>query len=180
MIKQNECEGLPVIDINNGNIIGRFKEFLFLGIEKKVFGILLEDSFFATNEVILLDDIVKLGKDAFVVKSENVILKLKTVLRNNKLKKAYHLKNKDVYTNKGINLGTVRDIRINELDGEIECLEISYGIVSDILNGRSILPLIGRVLFSKDSILVENQAYEELKLSNKGLNNYIGGVLEYG
>ena len=73
----------------------------------------------------------------------------------------------------------VYDVRVNELNCEIECLEISNGMIADIINGCNVLPLIGKVIFSKDSILVEDQAYEELQVSKKGLNNYAGGVLEY-
>ena len=116
---------------------------------------MLEKSTLNKSKLILSDDIIKLGKDAILVNC-----KPKHLLNYN-MNEFYKIRDKEIYTKEGTNLGLVKDLRINEETGYIECLEISNGIISDIINGRCILPLIGKVMFLDDCILVEKEAFEE-------------------
>ena len=166
VIKQSECIGLPVISASDGGIVGRIKDFLISDEDKSIYGVTLEGSMFTDARIILLEDILKIGKDAMVVYSRDVARSPRKVSH-------YRIKDKEVYTRDGINLGIVKDIRINELSGEIECVEVSDGIISDIVNGRNVLPLIGKVLFSDNSIVVESQAYEEIELGSRGIIGYL-------
>ena len=166
MIKQSECVGLPVISASDGGIVGRVKDFLISYKDKSIYGVTLEGNLFTNTRIILLEDVLRIGKDAMVVCSKDIV-------RSSNRKAHYNMKDKEVYTRDGINLGIVKDIRINELSGEIECVEVSDGIISDIVNGRSVLPLIGKVLFSDASIVVESQAYEEIEVGNRGIASYL-------
>ncbi|MBP5426645.1 MAG: PRC-barrel domain-containing protein [Clostridiales bacterium] len=167
MIKQSECIGLPIISEKEGEIVGRVQDFLISDKDKSIFGFILEGNLFSGEKIILLENVLKMGKDAIVVDNKDVVSNLKVDIN-------YKMKDKEVYTKDGINLGMIKDIRVNEENGEIECVEISDGIISDIINGRRVLPLIGKVLFSDNNIIVEKQAYEEIESSSKGINNYLG------
>lgn len=117
---------------------------------------MLEKSLLDKRKLIISEDIIKLGKDAVLVTSSS-----KDVINYNQ-DEFYQIKDKEIYTKEGTNLGLVKDIRINEETGDIECFEISNGIISDIINGRVILPLIGKISFLDDCILVENEAFQEV------------------
>lgn len=166
VIKQSECLGLPIISASDGGIVGRVKDFLVSDKDKSIYGVTLEGNLFNSARIILLEDVLRIGKDAMIVYSKDVV-------RNSNSSPHYSMRDKEVYTRDGINLGIVKDIRINELNGEIECVEVSDGIIADIVNGRSVLPLIGRVLFSDSSIVVENQAYEEIEVGSRGIISYL-------
>lgn len=166
VIKQSECLGLPIISASDGGIVGRVKDFLISDKDKSIYGVTLEGNLFNSARIILLEDVLRIGKDAMIVYSKDVV-------RNSNSSPHYSMRDKEVYTRDGINLGIVKDIRINELNGEIECVEVSDGIIADIVNGRSVLPLIGRVLFSDSNIVVENQAYEEIEVGSRGIISYL-------
>ena len=166
VIKQSECVGLPIISISDGFIVGRVKDFLISDKDKSIYGVTLEGNLFTSTKIIFLEDVLKIGKDAMLVFSKDVVRSLNRGPN-------YSIKDKEVYTREGINLGIVKDIRINELNGEIECVEVSDGIIADIINGRSVLPLIGKVVFSDSSIVVENQAYEEIDEGSRGIVSYL-------
>lgn len=166
VIKQSECVGLPIISASDGGVVGRLKDFLISDKDKSIYGVTLDGNLFSNKRIILLEDVLRIGKDAMIVCSKDVV-------RSSNRESHYRIKDKEVYTRDGINLGIVKDIRINELNGEIECVEVSDGIISDIINGRSVLPLVGKVLFSDNSIVVENQAYEEIDEGSRGIVSYL-------
>lgn len=172
LIRQSECTGLPIISFESSKIIGRVKEFLFVEDVRKFFGIMLDGELFNKDKVILSKNVIKIGKGAIIVDGEDVIKDLKNVLGYNQF--LYQFRDKEIYTKDGKNLGMVKDIRINEINGDVECLEISDGIISDLINGRGILPLIGKIAFSSDCILVENEAYQELQTTREDTKK--GGV----
>ena len=122
-----------------------------------MFGILLEKSIFNKVKLIKSEDIIKFGRDAILVDSKPQYL-----LKNN-LDDFYQIHDKEIYTKKGINIGLVKDLRINEETGYIECLEVSNGIIADIINGRGLVPLIGKIKFMDDCILVEDEAFQEIR-----------------
>ena len=164
--------GLPIISFDSGEIVGRVKEFLFVSDLKKFFGIMLDGSFLNKDKIILSKNVISIGTDAIIVNGQDIVQDLKDVLGYRSI---YQFKDKEIYTKDGKDLGMVKDIRINQENGDIECLEISDGIISDIINGRGILPLVGKVLFSDDCILVENEAYQELQTTREDAKK--GGVL---
>ena len=67
-----------------------------------------------------------------------------------------------VYTNTGIELGVVEDILFDQATGRLEGIEVSDGILEDIIQGRNILPLFGRVEFAEDNIMVGREVVEEM------------------
>ena len=173
LIKQSECTGLPIINSESCEIVGRVKEFLFVSDSRKFFGIMLDGGHLNKDKIILSKNVIRMGRDAIIVDGENIIEDLKDALGTNQL--LYQFKGKEIYTKDGRDLGIVKDIRINQLNGDIECLEISDGVISDLINGRAILPLIGKISFSDDCILIDDEAYQELQTKREDVKR--GGVV---
>jgi len=53
--------------------------------------------------------------------------------------------------------------------GKIDGIEVSDGLLQDIVKGRSVLPLIGKVEFGEENILVDNEAVEEMMETGGGI-----------
>jgi uncharacterized protein YrrD len=55
--------------------------------------------------------------------------------------------------------------------GKIEAFEISDGILQDIIQGRRLLPLFGRVELGEEVAVVEKEAVDEMIDSGGGIKN---------
>jgi sporulation protein YlmC with PRC-barrel domain len=66
-----------------------------------------------------------------------------------------------VYTNDGIEIGLLKDVIICENEGLIEGLQCSDGLITDLLKGRMVYPIIGKITITKDNILIGKECIEE-------------------
>lgn len=178
MERYSEVVGLPVICIGNGKKIGIVKDILLNQELRRVKAIMIETKGYSiTKKAIKVEDIRKLGKDAVIVDDRTCVKNLKNVDFGHPLKSI----GKDVldvlriYTKNGEDLGIVKDILIDFGTAHVEGMEISDGIFHDIVQGRKILPLFGKVEFSEENILVDKEAIEEMTHTGGGLKNKILG-----
>jgi len=172
--KYSEVIGLPVICIENGKKIGIIKDVIFYPKGQEVTGFLLENKGYEiTKKVILLKDVLNLGKDALIVNEGSCIKELRKVNKTQELKGKGNVKGLKVYSKSGKDLGLVKDVLFDHKTGVIEGVEISDGILQDIVQGRNILPLIGRVEFGEENILVEKEAVDEMTDTGGGLKKIL-------
>ena len=57
-------------------------------------------------------------------------------------------------------------------------MEVSDGLLQDIITGRNILPLFGKVEFGEENILVDKEAVEEMLSNGGGLKKKLFGTDE--
>ncbi len=176
MLKCNEVIGLPVIDSKQGVKMGAVKDVLFDIKTRKLKGILIEQNGYELKKkVIEKDNILSLGRDAIVVTEHSCIKKMS----NGEFKKRFGKKNSvrgyKIFSDSGDELGAVRDILFDFEYGIMEGVEITDGIMQDIIEGRNVIPLIGNVEFGKDQMIVGKQSLEEMISSGKGLKKLFGG-----
>jgi uncharacterized protein YrrD len=174
MEKYSEVIGLPVICINDGKKIGNIKDVIFCTTDKDVKAFLLErKGCQISSKAIALKDVLSLGKDALIVSDCTCAKSL------NKLKGTINFKNRTpikglkVYSRNGDELGIVGNILFDYKTGKIEGVEVSDGLLKDIVKGRNIVPLFGNVEFSEENILVEKEAVEEMMNTGGGLKKYL-------
>ena len=79
------------------------------------------------------------------------------------------IKGLKVYTKTGQDLGVVNDILFDQKTGTIEGVEVSDGVLQDIVLGRKVVPLFGKVEFSSESMLVDKEALDEMTSTGGGL-----------
>lgn len=75
---------------------------------------------------------------------------------------------KRVYTNEGKDIGLLKSFFISEDEGLVDGLQCSDGLVNDIINGRTIYPLIGKFELGDDRIILSRESFEEAILPKKG------------
>jgi Uncharacterized protein conserved in bacteria len=168
MQKFKNVVGLPVVCIENGKKVGRVGDIIFSSENKGVQALVLEKKGAEfCRKAIAVEDIVNLGDDAVIVNDVTCIKKIKKRdMRNSKGLHGLH-----IYTKDGRDLGVVKDIIFDYKNAVIEAFEISDGIISDVFTGRRIVPLFGKVEFGEDSILISDEALEEITTTGGGIKN---------
>ncbi|MCR4435406.1 MAG: PRC-barrel domain-containing protein [Clostridiales bacterium] len=168
MEKYSEVVGLPVICAETGKTAGTVKDVVFCPKSKEVKAFLLErKGFEIKNKAILLEDVLSLGRDALVVSD------FKKAVYLDKIGEKGEVIGLKVYSRSGDDLGVVKDILFDYRTGTIEGVELSDGLLQDIVQGRKILPLFGKVEFSEENILVDGEASEEMDSTGGGLKNLL-------
>jgi uncharacterized protein YrrD len=76
-----------------------------------------------------------------------------------------------VFSKEGGELGFVKDVLFDSKSGKVESLEISDGLFQDVLQGRKMLPLFGKVEMGEDFAIVGNEAVEEMQDTGGGIRN---------
>jgi uncharacterized protein YrrD len=170
--KYSEVLGLPVITANDGIKIGNLKDIVFRRDSKAVEAFILEKGFRTINgNVILLRDVLSLGNDAIIIDSPNCLLELRNFKKSYVMRQRAQLRGLRIYTQSGDDLGIVQDILFDYQTGRVEGVQVSDGWVQDIIQGRNILPFLGKIEIGEENLLVNNEAVEEMISSKGGLRN---------
>lgn len=172
MNKYSEVVGLPIICIDNGKLIGLVRNIVFNFKSRAVEAFIFEKTGLVNSrKVLLLKDVIRLGKDAVVIENENCTIPWKEAGKSLSLKNENILTGFRVFSRSGKEMGVVKDILFDCKTGLIEGVELSDSLFIDLINGRNILPLLGKVEFGEDIILVDNEAVEEMTNTGGGIRN---------
>ncbi|MNW55692.1 PRC-barrel domain protein [compost metagenome] len=165
-MKLQEMIGLAVYEVEEGNEIGKIVDIL-LDSNWNITGIELESkTFFSSHvKVVAWEDIVAYGEDAVMIRSKESIVKADTdhipytfLLGKNKLKDL------QVLTASGTILGRVSDVYFDQkLGNTIVALEISDGLVTDLIEGRKWLPCSEGMSIGENAVLVPAMSEERLQ-----------------
>jgi len=171
--KYSEILGVPVICINNGKNIGYIKDILFCLFEKKVLAFLIElKGCHICKKIIFIEDVINIGIDAVVISSDSSLKNIKQLKNNEKFKQTGKVIGLKVYTKKGQDLGIIKDVLFDSKTSKIDGVQVSDGLINDILKGRNIVPLFGKVEFGSENILIDKEAVEEIIDTQKGMKHF--------
>ncbi|WP_410514387.1 PRC-barrel domain-containing protein [Paenibacillus sp. BR2-3] len=165
-MKLQDMIGLAVFEVEEGQEIGKIVDFV-VDSSLTITGIELESKSFFTNhvKVVAWKDIVAYGEDAVMIASKESIQKEDTdqiphtyLLGKNKLKDL------QVVTTTGTIIGRISDVYFDQKMGNtIVALEISDGLVTDLIEGRKWLPCSEEISISEDAVLVPAMSEERLQ-----------------
>ena len=176
MERYSEVIGLPVICATDGSKIGTIKDVIFCPKEKSVIAFLLErKGCNIRKKVVLIENILSLGTDALIVNDLSDINELRKVRDMSGFRNKGDVLGLRIYSRSGDDLGIVKDVLFDPKEGKIDGVEVSDGLLQDVIEGRSVLPFLGKVEFSNENILVDNEAVEEMMGTGGGLKNIIEG-----
>jgi uncharacterized protein YrrD len=163
--------GLPIISIATGSQIGMVKDVVFFPTSKKISALIVNvKKLISSSKAIRIEDVVQVGKSAVLVADEKCMFSIDK-LPKSPLIKSYQeeLLDTQVYTDSGINLGVVQDISFDFELGMLEEIEISDGIVQDLMDGRKIIPVTESMQLEKGIVIIESKNVHQLKNNGKGL-----------
>ncbi len=170
--KYSKILGLPVISAKDGLKIGTLKEVIFCSSNKSILAFQKEKgSYPVKGSIILLQNLLSLGNDALIVDDPDNLLEYRCFKKKYQYQDKNHLRGLKIFTHSGEDLGIVQDILFDYRTGKVEGVQVSDGIVQDILLGRNILPFFGRIEIGSSNILVENEAVEEMISTGGGLRS---------
>lgn len=162
--------GLPVICKNKNRIYGKINDVVFEKQHIKIEGfVILKDNYASSKRFLKFSDICDCGEEAIVVDSEDKIQALPSKCRRKK--DLDELFKKRVFTGRGQEIGFVKDMIFNSETGKIECIQVSEGLVSDIVIGTTIIPLLSKTEFSEEIIVIGNECMEE-SFKRGGIRRY--------
>lgn len=179
MEKHSEVVGLPVFCTGNNKKLGIIKDVLYCMEEIQAKAVLLQgNGIMQKKKIILLKDIDEIGEDAVIIKPEAVKqyaeykgggVKGDGVQGNGaRQDKIIEMR---VYSKAGEELGVVKDVLFDRKTGNVEGVEISGGILQDIVEGRRIIPFIGKYEFGNDILFVGSDAVEEMTSTGGDIKN---------
>ena len=170
--RYSEVLNLPVVCANNGKKAGVIKDIIFCPENREVSALLLEHKGLEIKKkVVRLKDILNLGDDAVIINSPDCVESLGKASYTNEFKDEGSILGLRIFTRSGDELGIVKDVIFDWQTGRIEGFEVSDGLLQDIMQGRMILPLFGKVEFGEENVLVEKEAVEEMENTGGGIKN---------
>jgi uncharacterized protein YrrD len=170
--RYSEVLNLPVICANDGKKAGFVKEIIFCPVNREVKAFILEHKGLDIKKrVVLFKDVLNLGKDAVIVDNHSCISEMGRAVYLNTFRDEGGILGLKIYSKSGDDLGVVKDVIFDWKTGRIEGVEVSDGLLQDVVQGRSILPFFGKVEFSEENVLVEKEAVEEMVNTGGGIKN---------
>lgn len=165
-MKLQDMIGLSVIEVEEGHEIGKIADIM-VDSNWTITGIELESkSFFSSHvKVVAWEEIVAYGEDAVMIRSATSVVKADAddvphtfLLGKNKLKDL------QVITASGTILGRISDVYFDQkLGNTLIALEISDGLVTDLIEGRKWLPCSEEMSIGEESVLVPSMSEERLQ-----------------
>ncbi|AZK46569.1 PRC-barrel domain-containing protein [Paenibacillus lentus] len=157
--------GLSVFDVEGGKQVGKVLDVM-LNEDWTISGITLEGkALFSSNcKVVLWEDIVAYGEDAVMIRNQQAVrrweaenIQLTFISGNGKLKEL------PVLTEDGTMIGYVADVYFEQnLGNTITGIEISDGFISDLMEGRKVLPFTPGMTKGENAIMVPPNSEQRL------------------
>ncbi|NMA34759.1 MAG: photosystem reaction center subunit H [Clostridiaceae bacterium] len=177
MHRYSEVLNLPVICAGDGSKAGVVKDILFSIRDRKAKALLLEQKgLSARKRVVLLSKLLNLGGGAVIIDNRDCIEEMDSTAFKNAFGDDGSLIGTKVYSKAGDEVGVARDVIFDLHTGRIEGFEISDGLLQDVMKGRKLLPLLGKVELGREIAVVDTEAVEEMKETGGGLKNKLSGL----
>ncbi|MGZ9584789.1 PRC-barrel domain-containing protein [Paenibacillus marinisediminis] len=156
-MKLLELIGLPVYDIETGKRLSKVRD-IWLSEQWEITHLELEGRtiYSRTIPVVAWEHVVACGEETVMLKSQELVHKVKgnsTEQARTFLQGPHRIKELPVITTEGSQLGRVADVYFQpQLGNTITGLEITDGLLSDLLEGR--IQFEGTGLMGTDAIIV--------------------------
>ncbi|MDK2895195.1 MAG: hypothetical protein PWQ98_1322 [Moorella sp. (in: firmicutes)] len=151
MPKGRELVGLPVISQDRGEELGRVQDLLYdekTGLLKAL--VLADGSWLRQSRVVSFEELQARGPKTFTVAGAEAIgHELPAGFRRWQEIKGLRLLSRD-----GQELGLVEDLVVDLPSGQVKALEISTGLVNDLLEGRQEVPLSGEIKWDTQAVIM--------------------------
>ncbi len=177
MKKAREILGLPIILMDTGKEVMEISGVLIHRGQKKIAGFLVDEGgWFKGAKLVRYRDVHKIGKDAVLIRNKDKIALSTTFPElENIIEERYNIFDLEVIDDHGNKLGFIKDIGFDGRNGVIKLLEISGGIIEDVVSGRWIIPLSEDISLHTEKILVPSEYILEFKKKG-GLKKYFSEV----
>lgn len=159
MARASEVVGRDVVVREGGKQAGKIKDLVVDPSGRQVLGFVISEGAFKSTRVAPWAGVQAIGPDSVILATEASIVKaddvpdIKSVLDKNLKIHGVRLQ-----TTAGKDLGKIDDFRFDEQTGAVQGFELSGGVLSDALGGRSYLPTPATIELGTDLAFVGPEA----------------------
>lgn len=130
----------------------------------RIVGVIVEGGLLTSEQVLPYADVQVMGGDAVIAKSRQQIVGAREWRAGDSdAARAKTYNNKRVITTAGRELGTVRDVYVNENTGVVEAYAVAGPGFTRLVQRRSILPQSADVTVGPDALIVSEDAPGSLR-----------------
>lgn len=170
--RYSEVLNLPVLCADSGKKAGVVKDIIFGLDSKSVKALLLEQNGLSLKKkVVLLEKLLSLGSDAAIINSRSCVSDMNRTAYSEAFRDEGALLGLKVFSKAGGDLGTVKDVVFDWQTGKIEGFEVSGGMIQDVIQGRKLIPLFGKVELGEEFAVVGSESVEEMEETGGGIKN---------
>jgi uncharacterized protein YrrD len=160
----SEYLGKPIVSGDTGEKVGTVADVLVDAHAGRIVGLIVSGGLLTSEHVLPYADVQVMGGDAVIARSRQHIIGAREwreggsdALRS----KTY--KDKRVMTTGGRELGTVRDVYVNEHTGAVEAYDVAGRAFARLVERRSVLPQSADVTVGPDALIVSEDAAREFE-----------------
>lgn len=170
MAKASEVIGRPVMVREGGKEVGKIKDLVVDPSGRQVLGFVVAEGLLSGTKVASWAALQAIGPDSVVLNAAGSIVKaaqapdIKSVLD-----KGTSIRGLKLQTTAGKELGKVEDFEFDSQTGAVQGYELSGGLFSDALGGRSFLPTPMTLELGKDVAFVGPEAEATVQQSSGGI-----------
>jgi uncharacterized protein YrrD len=158
MQRVSEIVGKPVVSAQDGEKVGEVVDLLVDANASHIVGLIIGGGVFTSEQVLPFAEVQALGKDAVVARSRKGVLGRRPWRDLGiEASRSSTLRNRRVMTTNGRELGTIRDVCVDEATGAIEAYELGRDGLAGLLGRRSLLPRAGAVTVGPDAVIVSDE-----------------------
>jgi len=144
MRKGHSIIGLQVISQENAKNLGKVLDLVFDHDADECVALVLRERGFlglGAGQVVPWGEIISVGKDAVMVRSENSVVNPQDHGRlQDIMEREAHLSGTRIVTEDGRDVGNFAEIYLDEVSGKVLGYEVSGGFVSDTMSGKRYIP----------------------------------------
>ena len=163
--------GLPILAKDTGEQFSTVKDLIYDEEANRVIAIMTEvPSLLGSARAIAFNQILSVGEDAVVVPAVEVEVKaVDDEMIGQAIKRGTAVVGKTVMTEDGQNLGSISDVQIDEVTGQVLNYQASGGVFSDIYKGKPFIPAPMSIKVGTDVIFVPNSTAQLMEQQAGGL-----------
>ena len=156
----NALIGKPIVSADTGAKVGKVEDLLLDENRRLVLGVLVSHGLLGKQQVLRFAEIATPGSDALIAKSASQLLDAHSWLQDGtSSSRATALRGKNVITESGDTLGTVADLVVDDMTGEVVALDVARKALGGLRTRHSRAPLNDRVRLSGDVVVVPDSHF---------------------
>ncbi|WP_408954800.1 PRC-barrel domain-containing protein [Natroniella sp. ANB-PHB2] len=155
MRRGQELIGLPIVELEEGELVGKVVDILFSPQQKQLLGVAVENKkVWKKARLIPQQKLYILGKDIIIIDNKRNLNQVEKSVES--LNYGASVMGKEVITEQGEVLGVVEDVIVDQKQNLLG-YELTDGLIQDILTGRKVI-LFDKIelAYGQDIIIVTN------------------------
>ncbi|MFA6296858.1 MAG: PRC-barrel domain-containing protein [Patescibacteria group bacterium] len=162
MIDYNETIGATILVVSSNKEIGKINEFIINFETGKLLGFQLSEGLLKEQRILRIEDVKEIRDGNVFVDSEMSVKPLNNFgLFEELLKKEIKIKDNNVVTESGEELGKVVDFEMDDISYRLEKMYVKTGFLRKLFKGQLIISFDKIVSISKKAIVVKDDLVRE-------------------